>query len=87
MQESMDRLLNRHQVEAILGLGRTTLYRMAISGELVPRKIRRRLGYLETEVQLFLRSLPAANQKSTTGSTKVLQDGMEPGGVQNGQER
>ena len=76
MQETMDRLLNRRQVEAILGLGRTTLYRMALSGELVPRKIRRRLGYLETEVQHFLKCLPTVGQKTTEGSTGVLQGGV-----------
>ena len=77
MQETMDRLLNRRQVEAILGLGRTTLYRMAISGELVPRRIRRRLGYLETEVQLFLKSLPTAGKRTTERSQVVLQSGMQ----------
>ena len=77
MQETMDRLLNRREVEAILGLGRTTLYRMAISGELVPRRIRRRLGYLETEVQFFLKSLPTAGKKPTERSTGELQSGMQ----------
>jgi len=44
MKETRDRLLSRREVEAILGLGRTTLYRMSISGELCPRKSHRRLG-------------------------------------------
>jgi predicted DNA-binding transcriptional regulator AlpA len=63
MQQNPDRLLSRRQVEEILGIKRTTLYRMAIRGELVPRKIHRRLGYLETEVQHFLKSLPAVSPK------------------------
>ena len=62
MQENPDRLLSRRQVEEILGIKRTTLYRMAISGELIPRKIRRRLGYLETEVQHYLKTLPVVGR-------------------------
>jgi predicted DNA-binding transcriptional regulator AlpA len=63
MAETLDRLLSLREVEGILGLGRTTLYRMSISGELCPRKIHRRLGYLETEVQLYMKSLPVAGSK------------------------
>ena len=63
MPEKMDRLLSLREVAVILGLGRTTLYRMSISGELRPRKIRRHLGYLETEVQLYMKSLPVAGPK------------------------
>lgn len=65
MQETIDRLLSLREVEAILGLGRTTLYRMAKSGELCPRKIRRRLGYLQTDVQLYMKSLPIAASKAS----------------------
>jgi predicted DNA-binding transcriptional regulator AlpA len=63
MPETMDRFLSIREVTVILGLGRTTLYRMALSGELCPRKIRRRVGYLETEVQLYMKSLPVAVAK------------------------
>jgi len=67
MRETTDRLLSLREVEAILGLGRTTLYRMSISGELCPWKIHRRLGYLETEVQLYMKSLPVAGPKPSAG--------------------
>ena len=45
-----DRLMSRREVEHVTGRARTTLYRMAMSGELCPRKVRGRLGYLESEV-------------------------------------
>jgi predicted DNA-binding transcriptional regulator AlpA len=64
MPEKLDRLLTPREVGAILGLGRTTLYRMAISGELCPRKLRGRLGYLESELQLYMESLPVVGLKS-----------------------
>lgn len=66
MPGKMDRLLSPREVGVILGLGRTTLYRMAISGELCPRKVRGRLGYLESEVQLYMQSLPVVGPKSST---------------------
>jgi predicted DNA-binding transcriptional regulator AlpA len=64
MSGKLDRLLTPREVMAILGLGRTTLYRMAISGELCPRKVRGRLGYLESELQLYMESLPVVGPKS-----------------------
>ena len=64
MAGKMDRLLSRREVEKITGRGRTTLYRMALCGELSPRRIRGRLGYLESEVQNFLEALPVVTPKS-----------------------
>jgi predicted DNA-binding transcriptional regulator AlpA len=64
MAGKMDRLLSRREVEKITGRGRTTLYRMALSGELSPRRIRGRLGYLESEVRNFLEALPVVTPKS-----------------------
>lgn len=66
MSVKTDRLLSPQEVRVILGLGRTTLYRMAISGELCPRKVRGRLGYVESEVQLYIQSLPVVGPKSST---------------------
>ena len=77
MQETRDRLLSLREVEEILGLGRTTLYRMSISGELCPRKIHRRLGYLETEVQLYLKSLPVAGPKPSDAGGMGVSAGQE----------
>jgi predicted DNA-binding transcriptional regulator AlpA len=59
-----DRLMSRREVEHVTGRARTTLYRMAMSGELCPRKVRGRLGYLESEVQQYLTSLPVVGPKS-----------------------
>lgn len=67
MQRKMDKLLPPREVGLILNKGRTTLYRMAISGELCPRRIRGRLGYLESEVEEFLRALPVVGPKSNVG--------------------
>jgi predicted DNA-binding transcriptional regulator AlpA len=64
MSGKMDRLLSPREVGVILDKGRTTLYRMALAGELSPRKIRGRLGYLESEVQQYLTSLPVVGPKS-----------------------
>ena len=64
MAGKMDRLLSRREVEKITGRGRTTLYRMALCGELSPRRIRGRLGYLESEVRNFLEALPVVSPKS-----------------------
>ena len=58
-----DRLMSRREVEHVTGRARTTLYRMAMSGELCPRKVRGRLGYLESEVQQYLVSLPVVGPK------------------------
>jgi len=38
MAGKMDRLLSRREVEKITGRGRTTLYRMALCGELSPEE-------------------------------------------------
>jgi predicted DNA-binding transcriptional regulator AlpA len=65
----MEKLLPPKKVGVILNKGRTTLYRMAISGELCPRKIRGRLGYLESEVEEFIKSLPVAGPKSDVETT------------------
>jgi len=67
MIEKMDRLLSRKEVEEVTGRARTTLYRMALSGELCPRKIRGRLGYLETDVRKYLESLPIVGPKGIDG--------------------
>jgi predicted DNA-binding transcriptional regulator AlpA len=64
MPEKMDRLMSAREVGLILDKGRTTLYRMALSGELCPRKVRGRLGYLKSEVQQYLISLPVVGPKS-----------------------
>jgi len=64
MSEKLDRLLTPREVGVILNLGRTTLYRMSISGELCPRKVRGRLGYLESEVKLYMELLPVVGPKS-----------------------
>lgn len=64
MFAKMDRLMTRKEVEEVTGRARTTLYRMAQSGELCPRKIRGRLGYLQSEVQVYLESLPVVGPKS-----------------------
>jgi predicted DNA-binding transcriptional regulator AlpA len=69
MSEKLDRLLTPREVGVILNLGRTTLYRMSISGELCPRKVRGRLGYLESEVKLYMESLPVVGPKS--GSVEI----------------
>ena len=85
MRELTDRLLNLREVEAILGLGRTTLYRMSISGELCPRKIHRRLGYLETEVLSYMKSLPVAATKPSgdkVGGASPIGQGLPPEGKQ-----
>ena len=58
-----DRLMSRREVEHVTGRARTTLYRMAMSGELCPRKVRGRLGYLESEVQQYLVSLTVVGPK------------------------
>jgi len=72
MSEKMDRLLSPREVGEIIEKSRTTLYRMAISGELCPRKIRGRLGYLESEVQQYLTSLPVVSPKSVSTMANSL---------------
>jgi predicted DNA-binding transcriptional regulator AlpA len=71
MSEKMDRLLSPREVGLILDKGRTTLYRMALSGELCPRKVRGRLGYLKSEVQQYLISLPVVGPKSRVDATET----------------
>lgn len=58
-----DRLMSRREVEHVTGRARTTLYRMAMSGELCPRKVRGRLGYLESEVLQYIAALPIVGPK------------------------
>ena len=67
MSLGLDRLLSRKEVEHITGRARTTLYRMAQSGELCPRKVRGRLGYLESEVRDYLKSLPVVGPGESAG--------------------
>ena len=55
----MDRGLKSSQVREILGVCRTTLYRLDKEGVLKARKIRgSRLCYLESDVENYLKSLP-----------------------------
>ncbi|WP_224983404.1 helix-turn-helix transcriptional regulator [Geomonas agri] len=48
------------EVCAVLGCGRTTLYRLRKKGDIAPRILGGRLGYLESEVKKFLKNLPLA---------------------------
>jgi len=73
MSAKTDRLMSRREVEHVTGRARSTLYRMAMSGELCPRKVRGRLGYLESEVQQYLAALPVVGPKvSNVGNDSCL---------------
>jgi predicted DNA-binding transcriptional regulator AlpA len=59
MESTMDKALKSSQVREILGIGRTTLYRLDIAGILPARKMHgSRLYYLESDVQNYLKSMP-----------------------------
>lgn len=57
---AMDRVMTDREVCAVLGCGRTTLYRIRKKGDIQPRILGGRLGYLESEVKQFLKNLPVA---------------------------
>ena len=57
---AMDRVMTDREVCNVLGCGRTTLYRMRKKGDIKPRILGGRLGYLESEVKAFLKNLPIA---------------------------
>jgi len=54
------------EVCQVLGLGRMTIYRLRIAGELKARKLPGgRIGYLESDVQAYLRNLPIHGSAGT----------------------
>lgn len=59
----MDQLLTDVEVRRILGVSRTTLYRIRKlpDSKLRARKINGKIGYLKSEVVGFLSSLPIAD--------------------------
>lgn len=57
---AIDRVMTDKEVCAVLGCGRTTLYRLRKKGDIKPRILGGRLGYLESEVKQFLKNLPLA---------------------------
>lgn len=59
----MDRMLKDKEVQEILGISRTTLYRIRKQqgGKLRARRINGRIGYLESEVLGYLETLPVVD--------------------------
>ena len=67
MAETSSRILRRREVEALVGLTRSTIYGMMSAGKFPrPRRLgRRSVGWLSDDIAAWLESRPVADPRDT----------------------